>query len=200
MFSKELKNMLLALVGLVTIFMFTIYFSTEKFVLGINPPQIGKKIFDMGKTPPPGYSQGNCPIGFYDKTKGKYKRNICRGSLLCPNGYTDDNCNCACVSNLSPTQEETDKIKNLLNTIKNKETKPLPGFELKPPKGYSQGNCPNGFYDITKGKYKINKSCRKLCPNEYTDDNCNCACITNFFSPEQQIAINSSTLKKNWGI
>ena len=48
--------------------------------------------------PPPGYTKGFCPPGYYDRTKGNPNNWGC-GSA-CPGGsYTDGSCNCACVPN-----------------------------------------------------------------------------------------------------
>ena len=49
--------------------------------------------------PPPGYSQGPCNGGYYDRTKGSVNWWGCGAG--CPGGmyYTDGACNCACVPN-----------------------------------------------------------------------------------------------------
>jgi len=49
--------------------------------------------------PPPGYSQGPCRGGYYDRTRGSYNWWGCGAG--CPGGtyFTDGVCNCACVPN-----------------------------------------------------------------------------------------------------
>jgi len=51
--------------------------------------------------PPPGYGQGPCRPGYYDRTKGHTMWWAC--GVNCPGGtyFTDGGCNCACIPNAS---------------------------------------------------------------------------------------------------
>jgi len=57
-------------------------------------------VVERDKTvPPPGYSQGPCRPGYYDKTRGSYNWWGCGAG--CPGGtyFTDGVCNCSCIPN-----------------------------------------------------------------------------------------------------
>ena len=71
-------------------------------------------------------------------------------------------------------------------SLSNFRGKSKPRDRSKPPPGYYQGKCNNGYYDATRGGLTW-WACGAHCPGgKYrTDLGCNCACFANANDPPQ---------------